>query len=148
MYSALNGFNTGDGHYDGHYTFCDPRVSWKEGWAIAQSNLVSTGYWDWQFKSYQFGRKVFDTSPQDHNVVGKSTLSTVNGVLIDIFDKDYTYKGLEGVNEEEFYDLASDHSNLTTSFNTKRAIKDGRLANGLMTIAMINSKATTLEEYM
>lgn len=58
------------------------------------------------YSSYQFGRKQFDTSPQDHNVIGKSTLSTVNGVIIDIFDKDYTYKGLEGVNEEEFYDLA------------------------------------------
>ena len=69
-------------------------------------------------------------------------------MLIDIFDKDYTYEGLQGVNEEEFYDLASDHSNLTTSFNTERAIADSRLANGLMTIAMINSKATTLSEYV
>lgn len=148
MYSALGGFNTGGGNYDGRYTVCDPRVSWKEGWAIAQSNLITTAYWKWPYSSYQFGRKTFDTSPQDHNVIGKSTLSTVNGVLIDIFDKDYTYKGLEGVNEEEFYDLASDHSKLTSSFDTDRAIKDGRLANGLMTIAMINSKATTLSEYI
>lgn len=147
MYSALGGFNTG-GDYSGHYTICNPRVSWKEGWALAQSNLVSTAYWNWPYSSYQFGRKTFDTSPQDHNVIGKSTLSTVNGVLIDIFDKDYTYKGLEGVNEEEFYDLASDHSKLTSFFDTDRAIKDGRLANGLMTIAMINSKATTLSEYI
>lgn len=148
MYSALGGFNTGNGKYDGHYTICDPRVSWKEGWSVAQSNLISTSCGNWPYSSYQFGRKVYDTSPQDHNVTGKPTISTVNGVLIDIFDKDYTYKGLEGVNEEEFYDLASDHSKLTTTFNNDRAIKDGRLANGLMTIAMVNSKATTLSEYI
>lgn len=148
MYCALNGFNTGGGHYDGHYSICDPRVSWKEGWAIAQSNLISTAYWNWKYSSYQFGRTVFDTSPQYHKVTGMSTISTVNGVLIDIFDKDYTYDGLEGVNEEEFYDIASDHSRFTTPFNTDRAIKDGQLANGLLIIAMINSKATTLSEYI
>lgn len=148
MYSALNGVNTGDGKYSGHYTYTDPRVSWKEGWALAQSNILSTALGGWTYSSYQFGRKQFDTSPQDHNVIGKSTLSTVNGVIIDIFDKDYTYKGLEGVNEEEFYDLTSDHSKLTSAFDTERAIKEGRLANGLMTIAMVNSKATTLTEYI
>lgn len=47
MYSALNGFNTGNGKYSGYYTVCEPRVSWKEGWALAQSNLVSTAYWGW-----------------------------------------------------------------------------------------------------
>ena len=148
MYSALNGFNTGGGKYSGYYTYADPRVSWKEGWALAQSNLLSTAYWNWQYSGYQFGRKQFDTSPQEHNVIGKSTLSTVNGVIIDIFDKDYTYKGLEGVNEEEFYDLASDHSKLTSAFNTERAINDGRLANGLLTIAMVNSRATLLSDYI
>lgn len=148
MYCSLNGFNTGGGYYNGHYTICDPRVSWKEGWAITQANLITTGYWNWPYKSYQFGRKLYDTSPQTHNVVGKSTISTVNGVIIDIFDKDYTYKGLEGVNEEEFFDLASDHSSLTTPFDTERAIKDGQLAIGLMNIAMINSEATTLSEYI
>lgn len=148
MYSALNGFNTGDGKYSGHYTYTDPRVSWKEGWALAQSNLLTTALGGWTYSSYQFGRKQFDTSPQDHNVIGKSTLSTVNGVIIDIFDKDYTYKGLEGVNEEEFYDLASDHSKLTSAFDTERAIKEGKLANGLMTVAMVNSKATRLSDYI
>ena len=148
MYSALGKFDTGGGYYSGYYTDTDPRVSWKEGGALAQSNIVSTRYWDWAYKSYQFGRKRFDTSPQDNNVIGRSTLSTVNGVLVDIFDKDYTYKGLEGVNEEEFYDLASDHSKLTTAFNTDRAIKDGRLANGLLMIAMVNSEARLLSEYI
>jgi len=148
MYSALNGFNTGGGHYNDRYSVCDPRVSWKEGWALTQSNLIATALGNWPYNSYQFGRLQFDTSPQSNNVTGKSTLSTVNGVLIDIFDKDYTYNGLEGVNEEEFFDLASEHSLLEGNFNKDRAMKDSKLANGLLIIAMVNSKATTLSEYI
>lgn len=148
MYRSLNGFDTGGGNYSGHYTVNNSRISWKEGWAVAQANLISTVLGDWPYGAYQFGRKVFDTSPQEHQVTGKSTISTVNGVLIDIFDKDYTYNGLEGVNEEEFYDLASDYSKSIHPFNPEQAFKDGRLANGLMVIAMVNSKATTLSEYI
>lgn len=121
------------GSYVSHTAYNDnPQVSYKEGWASFQNNRYNFGY-QWTFKN--------DTMVQDDpQLFGKSTNYIVRGVLMDLFD----------VNTPE--ELATENDNFDMA---QRYLDDGmtdtqrdQLSEGIMYIATVESKATTLDAYL
>ena len=114
-------------------------VSYKEGWALFQANRSTWGYnmntkldttvQTSNFKNHKFGNK--------QKLFGKSTNATVYNVLRDFYDLENIE---EGKNDQ--YNIAEDVFNNHSYTNKQKE----QLSNGLLFLAMFNSKATTLEK--
>lgn len=126
--------------YNSHTSYNkDPRVSYKEGWALFQANrftwkynmnvkldtIVQTSH----FENSKYGNK--------EKLYGKSTNATVYNVLRDLYD-------LKNTNERnnDKYNISQD----VFKNNKYTLSQKEKLSNGLLILAMRESKATTLHE--
>ncbi|MDT2662055.1 hypothetical protein P7E02_19400 [Enterococcus hulanensis] len=119
------------GGYNGHYGYnSNPQTSFKEGWALFVDEVFG--------KNYNLDR--YDLLVQNDNsngvnrLYGKSTNLTVQHVLYDLLDtgsKDEEFNVSERYQDEELSDLEIRRLNL-----------------GIMHTLMVESKATTLQEYL
>jgi len=119
------------GVYDGQYGYnTNPRVSYKEGWALINDEMFARNYdLDWidslvQTDKYNGVNRLF----------GKSTNMTVLLVLYDLIDvisKDEDYSIARRYLDEELSELEQKKLNL-----------------GIMHTIMAESKATTLQEFL
>lgn len=134
MYLAM-GKLVGGGYSDHTSYNVDEAMSYKEGWAVFQSNRYTYGYdWNW----------LLDNSIQRavgkyEHCFGRSTNWTANSVLRDIYDKESPQE------PENQYDMARDWMPDVAS---KGEDYRKKLSNGLMFITMVKSRATTLAEYI
>ncbi|WEG72477.1 hypothetical protein [Vagococcus intermedius] len=118
--------------YQKHNTYNDiTGVSYKEGWALFQTTRYNNGYHWAKRHDLQVQTLINDDGMP---IYGRSTNKTVRGILMDLFDKS---------NVDETFDI-------TQSFklDTVTLAKKSQLAEGIMYLAMIESKATTLAEYL
>lgn len=139
MYLALGKLDGGG--YSSHSGYnSNIKTSYKEGWALFHANRYPYGYnWNWHLdNSMQTSDTVFSAGRLE-KCYGKSTNWTVNSVLRDIYDMDSFRE------PEDQYDIAKDWKPDVVSGDQEFRKK---LSTGLMFIAMVNSKATTLEEYV
>lgn len=124
------------GAYNGHRGFNDEEeLSYKEGWAVFQANRYTYGYdWNWQLDN-----SVQRALDKYKFCYGRSTNWTVNSVFRDIYDRESPRE------PEDQYDIAK-----AWMPNIRDADSEYRqkLSTGLMFIAMANSKAKTLAEYI
>lgn len=146
MYQALGSLDGGG--YSSHSGYnTNIKTSYKEGWALFHANRYPYGYkWTWRLdNSMQTSKSVDPTRGRLESCYGKSTNWTVNSVLRDIYDKESVDKESKELEPEDQYDIAKDWKpNLDPADQEYRE----NLSTGLMFIAMVNSKATTLEEYI
>ncbi|MGM0338608.1 hypothetical protein [Enterococcus sp. AZ007] len=139
MFKALGSLAGGD--YSSHSGYnSDVKMSYKEGWALFHANRYPYGYnWSWRLDNSIQTLETVDTTGKLEKCYGKSSNWTVNSVLRDIYD-------MESPREpEDQYDIAKDWK---PDVGTGDLEYRKKLANGLMFIAMVNSKATTMEEYV
>ena len=139
MYQALGSLDGGG--YSSHSGYnTNVKTSYKEGWALFHANRYPYGYnWNWNLDNSMQTSETVKTSGKLEKCYGKSTNWTVNSVLRDIFD-------MESPREpEDQYDIAKDWKPDVAEQGQEYRMK---LSTGLMFIAMVNSKATTLEEYV
>lgn len=116
------------------------KTSYKEGWALFQANRYPYGYdRNWHLDNSMQTSETGDSAGKLEKCYGKSTNWTVNSVLRDIYDMDSPRE------PEDQYDIAKDWKPDVVSGDQEFRKK---LSTGLMFIAMVNSKATTLEEYV
>lgn len=139
MYQALGSLDGGG--YSSHSGYNNNiKTSYKEGWALFHANRYPYGYnWNWHLDTSMQTSETIDSSGKLEKCYGKSSNWTVNSVLRDIYD-------MESPREpEDQYDIAKDWK---ADVGTGDLEYRKKLANGLMFIAMVNSKATTMEEYV
>lgn len=139
MYQALGRLDGGG--YSSHSGYnANVKTSYKEGWGLFHANRYPYGYnWSWRLDNSMQISDTVETSGRLEKCYGKSTNWTVNSVLRDIYD-------MESPREpEDQYDIAKDWKPNVVSGDQEYRKK---LSTGLMFIAMVNSKATTLEEYV
>lgn len=147
MYQALGSLDGGG--YSTHSGYnTNVKTSYKEGWALFHANRYPYGYhWNWRLDtSMQTSETVYKNGRLE-KCYGKSTNWTVNSVLRDIYDMEATNYDKDATNmePEDQYDIAKDWKPDVVSGDQEYRKK---LSTGLMFIAMVNSKATTLEEYV
>lgn len=112
------------GAYDTDYTYnVNPQVSYKEGWATYQAERYV----------YKFNLKNDTRTQNDERLFGKSTNNTVADTLLDLYDI--------GENDESF-----DFSHRYLESNATDYQRD-LFNEGLMYLVMIESKATTFEDF-
>ena len=133
-YSSHSGYNT------------NIKTSYKEGWALFHANRYPFGYnWNWRLdNSMQTSETIYEKGRLE-KCYGKSTNWTVNSVLRDIYDMETKNKDQIELEPEDQYDIAKDWNPNVASMGEEYRQS---LSTGLMFIAMVNSKATTLEEYV
>lgn len=139
MYQALGSLDGGG--YSSHSGYNNNiKTSYKEGWALFHANRYPYGYnCNWRLDTSMQTSETIDSSGKLEKCYGKSSNWTVNSVLRDIYD-------MESPREpEDQYDIAKDWK---PDVGTGDLEYRKKLANGLMFIAMVNSKATTMEEYV
>lgn len=139
MYQALGSLDGGG--YSSHSGYNNNiKTSYKEGWALFHANRYPYGYnWNWRLDTSSQTSETIDSSGKLEKCYGKSSNWTVNSVLRDIYD-------MESPREpEDQYDIAKDWK---ADVGTGDPEHRKKLANGLMFIAMVSSKATTMEEYV
>lgn len=154
MYQALGSLDGGG--YSSHSGYnMNVKTSYKEGWALFHANRYPYGYyWNWRLDtSMQTSETVYEKGRLE-KCYGKSTNWTVNSVLRDIFDMEAINYDKEAINydkeatnkePEDQYDIAKDWKPDVAVMGDEYRQS---LSTGLMFIAMVNSKATTLEEYV
>lgn len=139
MYVALGGLDGGG--YSSHSGYnANVKTSYKEGWALFHAYRYPYGYdWNWNLDNSMQTSETVNSAGKLEKCYGKSSNWTVNSVLRDIYD-------MESPREpEDQYDIAKDWK---ADVGTGDPEHRKKLANGLMFIAMVNSKATTMEEYV
>ena len=138
MYKALGGLDGGG--YSSHSGYNNNvKTSYKEGWALFQANRYPYKYnWNWRLDNSMQTSETVSEKGRFERCYGKSTNWTVNSLLRDIYDMDSIRE------PEDQYDLAKDWKPESVGDPVYRE----KLSTGLMFIAMVNSKATTLEEYV
>lgn len=139
MYQALGSLDGGG--YSSHSGYNNNiKTSYKEGWALFHANRYPYGYnWNWRLDNSMQTSETVDEKGKLEKCYGKSTNWTVNSVFRDIYD-------MESLKEpEDQYDIAKDWKPDVVSGDQEFRKK---LSTGLMFIAMVNSKATTLKEYV
>lgn len=140
MYQSIGKKGMTVSSYKTHLSYNNNQnVSYKEGWALFQANRSTWGYnmntkldttvQTSNFKNHKFGNK--------QKLFGKSTNATVYNVLRDFYDLENIE---EGKNDQ--YNIAEDVFNNHSYTNKQKE----QLSNGLLFLAMFNSKATTLEK--
>lgn len=146
MYQALGSLDGGG--YSSHSGYNNNiKTSYKEGWALFHANRYPYGYsWNWRLdNSMQTSETIESKNGRLEKCYGKSTNRTVNSVLRDIYDRESKDIKLKEIEPEDQYDIAKDWKPDVVSGDQEFRKK---LSTGLMFIAMVNSKATTLEEYV
>lgn len=146
MYQALGSLDSDD--YSSHSGYnTNVKTSYKEGWALFHANRYPYGYhWNWRLdNSMQTSETIDIKNGRLEKCYGKSTNWTLNSVLRDIYDKEAKDKNLKELEPEDQYDIAKDWKPDVVSGDQEYRKK---LSTGLMFIAMVNNKATTLEEYV
>lgn len=119
------------GGYEGQYSYnANPRVSYKEGWALINDEMFARNYdLDWIDSLVQT-----DKYNGINRLFGKSTNMTVLLVLYDLIDvnsKDEDYSIARRYLDEELSEL-----------------EQKKLSLGIMHTVMAESKATTLQEFL
>lgn len=118
--------------YQKHDTYNDiAGVSYKEGWALFQTTRYNNGYHWAKRHDLQVQTLIND---EGMPIYGRSTNKTVRGVLMDLFDKN---------NVDETFDITQGFK-----LDTITLAKKSQLAEGIMYLAMVESQATTLAEYL
>jgi len=119
------------GSYSSHYDSVNPYVSYKEGWALFQRHRYTCGLRNELVNEVQV--------QNDDRLYGFSTNFTVKGILYDIYDINFPENQKI---ENDYFDIYSVFVNGNHSDEDKDL-----LSEGIMYTLMVNSKASTFQEF-
>mgnify|MGYP001432793230 CR=1 FL=1 len=129
------------GGYQNHYSYnLNEGMSYKEGWALFQSNRYMYGYdWNYNLDNSTQTSKLDSKYGKHEMCFGKSTNWTVNSAFRDIYD-------IASPKEpEDQFEIAQ--AWMPEVINADQEYRQ-KLSTGLLFIAMVDSNATTFAEYV